>query len=309
MNPFRFKNGQYKDVGQDEPSSCSTYCDDEQRITDDIAPRRDYEDELIALKKKVRSLQVRIVMVLVALSMTLIFFVLYIQGTTATARDLQMEWSGLLGEDPSGFVPNGIGQPLKPTYFGRDHPYYLPEDTYDDFEKSIAYVKKMKGMHNSSSVLANRRYGKTIRPDGSVTGLNPFFTWKKNDEGRQLYTLRGFHHMHCLIVVAEEFAYHFHNQSKWTKPHIAHCVNTLRDAIMCLASAQPLSFINGYGVGQITDDQADMCRDWSALRAWGNDPARGIRVIDNAPPNVTWENITEILPYPELSEMELRGLA
>ncbi|GKT88330.1 hypothetical protein Ct61P_06180 [Colletotrichum tofieldiae] len=222
----------------------------------------------------------------------------------------------------------GIGQPLRPTYFGPDHPYYLPEDTYYDFNKSIAYVKKMKAMHNcklfiewreasgisvdlfaASSVLVNRKYAKRIHPDGNVSGLNPFFTWKEHAEGRQVYTLRGFHHMHCLIVIAEEFAYRIHNQSKWTEPHIAHCVNTLRDAIQCLADAQPLSFVNGYGVGQITDDQAVMCRDWSALRAWGNDRVRGLRIIDNAPVGVSWENVTEILPYPELTEMELRGLA
>ncbi|KAF6820432.1 hypothetical protein CSOJ01_00688 [Colletotrichum sojae] len=310
MNPFKSQRGEYKAVRQDEPQeSAAVSRDEEQQAVDGSAPVKSAEEELEALRVKIRSLRTSLVMTIVALVITVIFFTLYAQTSKGAGRYLQLEWSGLLGEDSNGFVPNGIGQPLKPTYFGPDHPYYLPEDTYYDFNKSIAYVKKMKALHNSSSVLTNRHYAKRIHPDGSVTGLNPFFTWKKHDEGRQIYTLRGFHHMHCVIVISEEFAYRIHNKTKWTEPHIAHCINTIRDAVMCLADAQPLSFVNGYGVGQVTDDQASMCRDWSALRAWGNDPQRGIRIIDNAPPGVSWENVTEILPYPELSEMELKGLA
>ncbi|KZL70126.1 hypothetical protein CT0861_01364 [Colletotrichum tofieldiae] len=388
LNPFQSKRGEYSAVHQDELSCSPTYRDDEQQITDSSVPSKVHETEWAALEKRVRLLRAAVAILLIAIVTTLVLFVLYVQGSNRPARYLQLEWSGLLGEDSNGFVPNGkphammriftcgnstemrnkgIGQPLRPTYFGPDHPYYLPEDTYYDFNKSIAYVKKMKAMHNcklfiewreasgisvdlfaASSVLVNRKYAKRIHPDGNVSGLNPFFTWKEHAEGRQVYTLRGFHHMHCLvsyttpiymrsvaihrciwlrgngiavrletnttispsqIVIAEEFAYRIHNQSKWTEPHIAHCVNTLRDAIQCLADAQPLSFVNGYGVGQITDDQAVMCRDWSALRAWGNDRVRGLRIIDNAPVGVSWENVTEILPYPELTEMELRGLA
>ncbi|OHW91552.1 hypothetical protein CSPAE12_09857 [Colletotrichum incanum] len=346
--PFQSKRGEYSAVDQDEPSSSPTYHNDEQ-VTDSSVPIEGHEIEWAALEKRVRLLRAAVAVLLVAFVTTLVLLILYAEASNSPTRYLQLEWSGLLGEDSNGFVPNGkppamvrsfpcenrtemgkkgIGQPLRPTYFGPDHPYYLPEDTYYDFNKYIAYVKKMKAMHNchlfiewredsvisvnlfaASSVLVNRKYSKRIHPDGNISGLNPFFTWKEHDEGRQVYTLRGFHHMHCFIVIAEEFAYRIHNQSKWTEPHIAHCVNTLRDAIQCLADAQPLSFVNGYGVGQVTDDQAVMCRDWSVLQAWGNDPVRGLRIIDNAPAGVSWENITEILPYPELTKMELRGLA
>lgn len=92
----------------------------------------------------------------------------------ATYRDL--EWSGLLGEDWNGLVPNGtqspietqsgpqphvpllkyivalgIGYPLKPTYWGPDHPYYMPEDMFADFDKSMSTINHWKHMHNSKS--------------------------------------------------------------------------------------------------------------------------------------------------------------
>lgn len=93
----------------------------------------------------------------------------------ATYRDL--EWSGLLGEDWNGIVPNGtssptktqsgpqplhlpllryivalgVGYPLKPTYWGHDHPYFMPEDIFDDFDKSMAIINHQKYMHNSES--------------------------------------------------------------------------------------------------------------------------------------------------------------
>lgn len=43
----------------------------------------------------------------------------------------------------------GIGYPLKLTYWGQDHPYYMPEDIFDDFDKSMAMINRWKHMHNS----------------------------------------------------------------------------------------------------------------------------------------------------------------
>lgn len=37
------------------------------------------------------------------------------------------------------------------TYFGHDHPYYMPEDIFDDFDKSMAMINHQKSMHNSES--------------------------------------------------------------------------------------------------------------------------------------------------------------
>ncbi|CCF40735.1 hypothetical protein CH063_11222 [Colletotrichum higginsianum] len=224
---------------------------------------------------------------------------------TVLAFQALAEWSGLLGEDWNGLVPNGVGQPLKPVYFGPDHPYYMPED--------------ISTISTSSSVLVDKDAPrvKRIKPDGDVAEMEPFWPWEPRADGKQIYAIRGFHQMHCIVcepfaivdkkfernmgtfadqprpaqfVISEEFTFHYNrvNETKWTAGHVAHCINTVRDAIMCMADSQPLSFANGYKVGHATDDQAMMCRDWKALHAWS-------------------DMIVPIIPYPELTEAELKG--
>ncbi|OBR03141.1 Thioesterase [Colletotrichum higginsianum IMI 349063] len=246
---------------------------------------------------------------------------------SATYRDL--EWSGLLGEDWNGLVPNGVGQPLKPVYFGPDHPYYMPEDIFDNFDKSMAMIDNVLVDKDAPRV-------KRIKPDGDVAEMEPFWPWEPRADGKQIYAIRGFHQMHCIVcepfaivdkkfernmgtfadqprpaqfVISEEFTFHYNrvNETKWTAGHVAHCINTVRDAIMCMADSQPLSFANGYKVGHATDDQAMMCRDWKALHAWVSDPSRGVRVKNAAPPGSKSDMIVPIIPYPELTEAELKG--
>lgn len=90
---------------------------------------------------------------------------------------------------------------------------------------------------------------------------------------------------------------------------MAHCINTLRDAIMCMADAQPLSYVDGYKNGHATDDQAMMCRDWEELHKFVNDPARGLRIKNVAPAGSKEDKMAPIIPYPDLTEAELRGVA
>ncbi|KAH8777828.1 hypothetical protein F5883DRAFT_409061, partial [Diaporthe sp. PMI_573] len=171
--------------------------------------------------------------------------------------------------------------------------------------------------HTASNVLANRQYAKWYHPDGSVTGLAPFFSWKST---RQMYTLRGFHQFTCILVIAEEYTHRVHTNmtSRWGQRHVAHCLNTLRDAVMCMADATPMSFVNGFQMGYITDEQAHMCRDWEGLRAWANDPKRGVRTRGPdgegegqlKPGNLfDFEYPSEIIPFPDLTEQERLGLA
>lgn len=78
---------------------------------------------------------------------------------------------------------------------------------------------------------------------------------------------------------------------------------------MCLADATPMSYVNGFAVGHVTDDQQFMCRDWTALRRWANEPDRGIRYKNLSPPGSKYDKNTEIIPFPELSEEQKSGLA
>lgn len=97
--------------------------------------------------------------------------------------------------------------------------------------------------------------------------------------------------------------------SQWSPKHVAHCLNAIREAIMCLADATPMSYVNGFAVGHVTDDQQFMCRDWTALRRWANEPERGIRYKNLSPPGSKFDKNTEIIPFPQLSEEEKSGLA
>jgi hypothetical protein len=90
---------------------------------------------------------------------------------------------------------------------------------------------------------------------------------------------------------------------------VAHCINTLRDAIMCMADANIISYVDGYKKGHATDDQAMMCRDWEELHKFANGPVRGLRIKNVAPPGSKSDHMAPIVPYPDLTEAELRGIA
>ncbi|KXH26294.1 hypothetical protein CSIM01_03672 [Colletotrichum simmondsii] len=159
----------------------------------------------------------------------------------------------------------------------------------------------------ASNVLVNGNFADWKKPDGTVAKLPAYYSTVSY---RQTYIIRSFHQMHCLISIAEEYGHRANNvSSQWAPKHIAHCLNAIREAIMCLADATPMTYVNGFAVGHVTDDQQFMCRDWSALRKWANDPVRGIRYKNIAPEGAGYDNNTEILPFPELSELEKVGLA
>jgi hypothetical protein len=40
---------------------------------------------------------------------------------------------------------------------------------------------------------------KRIKPDGTVVELPPFWPWDPLEDGRELYAVRGFHQMHCIV--------------------------------------------------------------------------------------------------------------
>ncbi|KAH9231903.1 hypothetical protein K456DRAFT_1839752 [Colletotrichum gloeosporioides 23] len=168
-------------------------------------------------------------------------------------------------------------------------------------------VKKLKSLHNSSNVLVNDNWADWHKPDGTVAKLPAYYSTVSY---RQTYIIRSFHQMHCLISITEEYGHRVHNvSSQWAPQHVAHCLNTIREAIMCLADASPMTYVNGFAVGHVTDDQKFMCRDWSALRKWANDPVRGVRYKNLAPEGAKHDNYTEIIPFPKLSPDEEIGLA
>lgn len=54
--------------------------------------------------------------------------------------------------------------------------------------------------------------------------------------------------------------------------HFYHCLDTLRQDLMCLADDTPMPTINA--VHQIGNGQVRQCRDWEKLIAWTQEPER-----------------------------------
>ncbi|KAG6353962.1 hypothetical protein INS49_005220 [Diaporthe citri] len=283
--------GKYKAVSR---SSC-----------DNDEPREAFaEDEIVSLRRTIWYLGASLAIVSSALFLTLAYIAAngshnYIKDHGSVQR---------IGSDPNGFVPPEIGEPPRWTFLADpSSPYYIEEDTFYDINKTIATVTRIKSIHNSSNVLVNGNYADWVHPDGNVTKLPPYYSTVSN---RQTYIIRGFHQMHCLLSITEEYGFRYHNMSsQWSPKHVAHCLNAIREAIMCLADATPMSYVNGFAVGHVTDDQQFMCRDWTALRRWANEPERGIRYKNLSPPGSKLDKNTEIIPFPQLSEEEKSGLA
>ncbi|KAF4918555.1 Cyclochlorotine biosynthesis protein R [Colletotrichum viniferum] len=253
--------------------------------SDDDEPQSEGSEEnlreqIATLESNVWCLRVSLLITVVALMPVT---VLAVFDRVTSVRDAHR--CGHIGSDHSGFVPPG-----RWTIFDKSSPYYIEEDTFYDLNKTKMVVKKLKSLHNSSNVLVNDNWADWHKPDGTVAKLPAYYSTVSY---RQTYIIRSFHQMHCL----------------WAPQHVAHCLNTIREAIMCLADASPMTYVNGFAVGHVTDDQKFMRRDWSALRKWANDPVRGVRYKNLAPEGAKHDNYTEIIPFPKLTPDEEIGLA
>ena len=61
------------------------------------------------------------------------------------------------------------------------------------------------------------------------------------------------------------------NESIITWEHYQHCLDALRQDIMCIADDTPMHGVIGRGIG---DGQVVQCRDWNKLIAWTQAPKR-----------------------------------
>ncbi|MCJ1411178.1 hypothetical protein MMC19_005266 [Ptychographa xylographoides] len=90
--------------------------------------------------------------------------------------------------------------------------------------------------------------------------------------GNGVYFVAAYHQLHCLSVIRAAL-YHYHEKDAQTVEwmHMMHCVDSLRQAVMCRAD-DTLLYTNGNGtVGvsqQFGDGQLRSCRDLTVLRLW-----------------------------------------
>lgn len=116
------------------------------------------------------------------------------------------------------------------------------------------------------------------------------FPW---DHSKGLFHIKAFHHIHCLVSRPRERLLEQSNgeyqknirrayfdalaadpSSEPLIPpgHIAHCLDTIRQDVMCHADDTPMPTINERH--KIGDGQVRMCKDWGALVAWTQEPER-----------------------------------
>ncbi|KAF2233662.1 hypothetical protein EV356DRAFT_468244 [Viridothelium virens] len=91
------------------------------------------------------------------------------------------------------------------------------------------------------------------------------FPW---DTDMSIYLVEGYHNLHCLKNIHRslvEFRNGLNQSRSW--PHITHCVDALRQDIMCNADDTPRystqSKGKATGIGQYR-----RCRNWAKLEAW-----------------------------------------
>ncbi|KAH6678593.1 hypothetical protein B0J14DRAFT_688680 [Halenospora varia] len=97
------------------------------------------------------------------------------------------------------------------------------------------------------------------------------FPW--NDK-KGFYWISGFHDLHCLKIIRHSISEYRRGVSQsLAKGHISHCLDALRQRIICSASDTPMHSINGRP--RATGDGMIMqCRSWEKLTAWANAPER-----------------------------------
>ncbi|KAK1974451.1 hypothetical protein LZ30DRAFT_670238 [Colletotrichum cereale] len=207
--------------------------------------------------------------------------------------------SARLGSDPNGFVPPMVGASLRWRTFVRNdsNPYHIPDDVFTDQAKTAKAVDRLIQTH-SSAVRINGRHARWVHDDGSVSMLQATFTPPSMGQ-EQVYFLRGLYQMRCIAVLLQAYGDSIHGRNNsvaataeikvdgedyeddlnvwhWPPEHVAYCLNVLADGVQCMADATPLSFINGFGSGHLTDGQQAWCRDWNDLREWTASEERSV---------------------------------
>ncbi|RMZ73333.1 Thioesterase domain-containing [Pyrenophora seminiperda CCB06] len=117
---------------------------------------------------------------------------------------------------------------------------------------------------NAMAVALDDRFAEHI-------GLPPStrFPW---DTERSVYYVKGIHDVHCLKLIRKAIASKHNGSDKsFNLLHIYHCLDGLRQDIMCIADDTPMPAPFAHQTG---DGQIRQCRDWNKLVAWATRPDR-----------------------------------
>ncbi|KAL8850300.1 MAG: hypothetical protein Q9221_004715 [Calogaya cf. arnoldii] len=106
-----------------------------------------------------------------------------------------------------------------------------------------------------------------VRKQGLPT-ISGRFPW---DENKSIFFVSGFHDLHCLKSIHMSITEWNlgHNQTYELK-HIIHCLDAVRDAIICQADDTPR--FTSFPEQKDLPTQTRMCRSWNKLSRWAAQP-------------------------------------
>ncbi|KAF2439605.1 hypothetical protein P171DRAFT_490293 [Karstenula rhodostoma CBS 690.94] len=145
-----------------------------------------------------------------------------------------------------------------------------------------------------------------ILPGHGVIALDADYVAEKNlppsvplpdESGKFMYVIEAYHAMHCTKVIREHYVLMEQGRAwNWSRPHDMHCLDAIRQYIMCNVD-DTILWTNGHR--ETGHGQDKKCNDWDALRDYTEtlsanyfdvEPEKGIMHLDNyhAGDGLTW---------------------
>jgi len=126
--------------------------------------------------------------------------------------------------------------------------------------------------HNWNQLTRNRYFRLTEEEAEAAWGDEyPEFWDAQENGGGYTVGLDVFHTLHCLDHIRQKFYPDYYPQTSiHGQKHHEHCINHLRQMVMCYADATPIPtrFFKGIGHNYVDGDRMHTCRDFGAIRKW-----------------------------------------
>ncbi|MCJ1437276.1 hypothetical protein MMC27_006662 [Xylographa pallens] len=104
------------------------------------------------------------------------------------------------------------------------------------------------------------------------------FPW---DDTKGIYLLNGYHSLHCLIKIRRAVrAYHAGLPLPVSLYHVYHCLDALRQEVLCDADDTPRYTGMGQADKSSATYQIRQCRDWNQMKAWADSHSACWRYAD-----------------------------
>ncbi|KAH8703976.1 hypothetical protein BGW36DRAFT_313409 [Talaromyces proteolyticus] len=160
---------------------------------------------------------------------------------------------------------------------------------YTDLRYELPIEYKLKTEYTSSNMTLADQMWESLDVDSVLIAVTP--EWAENkglpdskpflwDKTKRVYYIKVFHQLHCLKAIRKTL-HDFISTNSTLVPlnHVEHCLDILRQDLMCKADDTPMIATHD-GAGS---NQTMQCKDLSKLRAWVQAPAQHscYRHLDN----------------------------